>query len=187
MKLDQGPLKGGGGVQTGGLPDLDLSFHFCPFCPFPIFPGFSRFARGWSGDFPDSSLSLSRPIKSTYEEQSRKGPRHNLTFPQKSGKPPGLASLRFSLPQLDLRSRPPFTGVPRRPGRKVPHGVLFECFWAPGSECPKKCFLSVFGHLSGLKSFKKHSKNTLWGTPSQVPIAKALRGALSGPGPWALL
>ena len=29
-------------------------------------------------------------------------------------------------------------------GRKVPHGVLFECFWAPGSECLKECFLSAF-------------------------------------------
>ena len=32
---------------------------------------------------------------------------------------------------------------------------------------------------------KKHSKSTLWGTPRQVPkiAQKALRGALSGPGP----
>ena len=40
---------------------------------------------------------------------------------------------------LVLRSRPPFTGVLRGPGQKVPHGVLFECFWAPASECPKEC------------------------------------------------
>ena len=43
-----------------------------------------------------------------------------------------------------LRSQPPFTGVPRGPGRKVPHGVFFDWFWAPGSECPKECFLSAF-------------------------------------------
>ena len=46
-------------LQTGGFPDLDLSLLFCPFVlfgTFPIFPGFSRFARGWSGNFPDSSL-----------------------------------------------------------------------------------------------------------------------------------
>ena len=42
-----------------------------------------------------------------------------------------------------LRSRPPFTGVLRGPGWKVPPGVLFECFWAPASECPKECFLSA--------------------------------------------
>ena len=47
--------------------------------------------------------------------------------------------------------------------------VLFECFLA---------FL-------GLQNAQKHSKSTLWGTPSQVPknTQKALRGALSGPGP----
>ena len=36
-----------------------------------------------------------------------------------------------------LRSRPPCPGAP---GRKVPHEVLFECFWAPDSECPKSAF-----------------------------------------------
>ena len=44
-----------------------------------------------------------------------------------------------------LRSQPPFTGVLRGPGRRVPPGVFFECFGAPGSECPKEGFLSVFG------------------------------------------
>ena len=36
-----------------------------------------------------------------------------------------------------LRSRPPFTEVPRGPGLKGPHGVLFEQFWAPASEWPQ--------------------------------------------------
>ena len=63
----QGPPNGGG-FQTGGFPDLDLSFLFCPSLSFL---GLSRFFR----DFPDL---LGDPIKSTYEEQSRKGPRHNL-------------------------------------------------------------------------------------------------------------
>ena len=51
----------------------------------------------------------------------------------------------------------------------VPQRVLFECF------------LAFFGP----KNAKKHSKSTLWGTPRQVPkiAQKALRGALSGPGP----
>ena len=68
---------------------------------------------------------------------------------------------------LALRSRPPFTGVLRGPGLKVPHGVLFKQFWAPASECPKECFSSAF----------------FGGFIAQ----KALRGALSGPGPGALL
>ena len=43
--LSQGPLNGGG-FQTGGFPDLDLSFLFFLFCPFWDFPDFFR-------DFPD--------------------------------------------------------------------------------------------------------------------------------------
>ena len=52
-----------------------------------------------------------------------------------------------------LRSQPPFTGVLKGPGRKVP---------------PRSAFLSVFGHL--VPSAQKHSK-------------KHSGGALSGPGP----
>ena len=92
----QGPLKGGGfkrGVSRSGLVLPCLSF-FVLFGTFPIFLGFSRFARGWSGDFPICPFPLSRPIKSTYEEQSRKGPRH------KSGKHPGLETPRFSFSQF---------------------------------------------------------------------------------------
>ena len=45
------------------------------------------------------------------------------------------------------------------------------CFWALASECPTESFLSVFWYLWGRakKDAKKHSKRTLWGTPSQVP------------------
>ena len=54
----QGPPNGGvsnGGVSRSRLVLPFLSF-FVLFGTFPIFPGFSRVARGWSGDFPDSSL-----------------------------------------------------------------------------------------------------------------------------------
>ena len=63
----------------------------------------------------------------------------------------------------------------------MPPGVLFGQFWAPASECPKECFLSAFWRFLGQKT----PKSTLWGTPRQVPktAQKALRGALSGPGP----
>ena len=76
---------------------------------FGTFLGFSRFAHGWSGIFPICPSPFSRPIKSTYEEQSRKGPRHNLDLPEKSGKHPGLETPRFSLSQeyslrIDARS-----------------------------------------------------------------------------------
>ena len=73
---------------------------------------------------------------------------------------------------LSLRPRPPMTGVPSGPGRKVPHGLLFRVFGAPGSECPKECFLSTFWHFWGSKRAKKHWKSTLWAKSTQ----KALRG-----------
>ena len=96
-----------GGFQTGGFPDLDLSFLFVPFLSsfgtFPIFLGFSRFARGWSRDFPDSSLFSF----SAYQEHLRGTvPKGSATqsgpFPKTVGnppvwKPPGLASLFFGL------------------------------------------------------------------------------------------
>ena len=53
-----------GGFKRGGFPVWTFLSFFVLFCPFlsflglPIFPGFSRFARGWSGNFPDSSLFL---------------------------------------------------------------------------------------------------------------------------------
>ena len=96
-----------GGFKGGGFPDLDLSFLFCPFLSFL---GLSRFF--W--DFPDllgdgpgivpiCPFPLSRPIKSTYEEQSPKGSAtQSGPFPKKVGntrvwKPPGLASLKKGL------------------------------------------------------------------------------------------
>ena len=87
--------------------------------------------------------------------------------------------------QLALRSRPPFTGVLRGPGRKVPPGVLFERFWATGCEYPQKVLFECFLAFFSPKNAKKHSKSTLWGTRRQVPknTQKALRGALQWPGP----
>ena len=88
----------GRGVQTGGFPDLDLSFLFCPFGIFPIFRDFPDLSGDSAGIFPICPFPLSRPINSTNEEQSRKGPRHNpdlsaiRTFPEKSGKPSGNRS-----------------------------------------------------------------------------------------------
>ena len=59
----------------------------------------------------------------------------------------GIAAklLRCGIASEALRRNMPLsTGVLRGPSRKVPHGVLFECFWAPASECPKECSLSAF-------------------------------------------
>ena len=79
--------------QTGGFPGLDLSFLFCPFLSFL---GLSRFFWDFPdllgdgpGIFPICSFPLSRPIKSAYDSPERV--RDTIwTFPEKSGKHPGL-------------------------------------------------------------------------------------------------
>ena len=97
---------------------------------------------------------------------------------------------RFGRPiaALSLRSLPPFTGVPRGPGLKVPHGVLFEQFWAPASECPKEWFLAFFGGQKRQKALKKHSlghseagaqncsKGTPWSTFRPGPRGTPVNG-----------
>ena len=86
----QGLPNGGvsnGGVSRSGLVLPFLSF-FVLFGTFPIVLGFSRFARGWPGIFPIRPFSLSQPIKSTCEEESRKGPRHNLDLSRKKWETP---------------------------------------------------------------------------------------------------
>ena len=67
-----------------------------------------------------------------------------------------------------LRSRPPSTGLPRGPGRKVPQRVLLEWFWAPGSE--------HFRALPAARCPKKHSKSTLWGTFRPGPLGTLVDG-----------
>ena len=96
--LDQGPLNGG--VSNGGVSRSGLVL---PFLSFIVLLGLSRFFRDFPdllGDspviFPIRPFSLSRPIKSAYEEQSRKGMRHNLDLSRKTGKHPGLETPRFS-------------------------------------------------------------------------------------------
>ena len=79
-RVPQGPLNGGvsnGGVSRSGLVLPFLSF-FVLFRTFPIFWDFPDLRGDGPGIFPICPFPLSQPIKSTYEEQSRKGPRHNL-------------------------------------------------------------------------------------------------------------
>ena len=79
--------------QTGGFPDLDFFFLFCPFLSFWDFPGDFPDLRGdGPGIFPIGLFPLSQPIKSTYEEQSRKGPRHNLDHSRKKWEAPGFGN-----------------------------------------------------------------------------------------------
>ena len=86
---------------------------------------------------------------------------------------------------LALRSRPPFAGVPRGPGRKLAKRVLFECFGVPGSKkCPKKGSEErFFWHSGAPKVPRSTPQSTLWGTPSQAPKStpQALFGLPFGP------
>ena len=100
-----------GVFQTGGFPDLDLSFLFCPFfVVLGLSRGFSRFARGWSGDFPDwSFLSFSayyQHLRGTVPKGSatQSGPLPKKVGNPPAWKPPGLATAsgkiaRFLRPQ----------------------------------------------------------------------------------------
>ena len=77
------------GVSKGGVSRSGLVL------PFLSFLGLSRFFQDFPdllgegpGIFPIRPFSFSRPIKSTYEEQSRKGPRHNLDLSRKKRETP---------------------------------------------------------------------------------------------------
>ena len=90
-----------GVFQTGRFPDLDLSFLFCPFLSFlglsRFFGDFPDLSGESSGIFPICPFPLSQPINSTYEEQSRKGPRHNLDLSRKKWETPGFGNPPASL------------------------------------------------------------------------------------------
>ena len=119
----QGPLNGGvsnGGVSRSGfvLPFLSFFVLFCPFLSFLDFPGDFPDLRGdGPGTFLICPFPLSQPIKSTYEEQSRKGPRHNLDLSRKKWETPGLETPRFSFSQGSRTS-----GTPSKPWNKQAFG-----------------------------------------------------------------
>ena len=86
-----------GGFKRGCFPIWNCPSFFvllCPFWDFPDFSGIFPICSGMVLGFsPIRPFSLSRPIKSTYEEQSRKGPRHNLDLSRKKWETP-----RFGTP-----------------------------------------------------------------------------------------
>ena len=84
---NQEPLNGGvsnRGVSRSGLVLPFLSF----FVLSRFFRDFSDLLGDGPGIFPIRPFSLSQPIKSTCEEQSRKGPRHNLDLSRKKWETP---------------------------------------------------------------------------------------------------
>ena len=97
-----------GGFKRGGFPIWTCPSFFVLFCPFlglsQFFWDFPDLLGDGPGIFPICPFPLSRPIKSTYEEQSRKGPRHNLDLSRKSGQHPGLETPRFSFSNKLIRA-----------------------------------------------------------------------------------
>ena len=88
-----------GGFQTGGFPDLDLSFLFCPFWDFPDFSGIFPICSGMVQGFSRFVLFLFLGLLRAPTRNSPERVRDTIwTFPEKVGntrvwKPPGLASL----------------------------------------------------------------------------------------------
>ena len=98
-----GPLNGGvsngGGFPIWTCPSLFVLF--CPFWDFPdfsgIFPICSGMVRGFSRFVPFLFLGLLRAPTRNSPERVRDT---IWTFPEKSGKHPGLETPRFSFPQV---------------------------------------------------------------------------------------
>ena len=84
-----------GGVSKRGASRSGLVLpFFVLFGTFPIFLGFSRFARGWSGDFSRLVLFLFLGLLRAPTRNSPERVRDTIwTFPEKSGKHPGLETL----------------------------------------------------------------------------------------------
>ena len=91
-KIEWGVSRRSRGVSNGGVSRSGL-------VP-PFLSGIFRFARGWSGDFPDSSPFLFLGLlRAPTRNSPRKGLRLNLDLSRKKGKPPGLETPRFSFCQ----------------------------------------------------------------------------------------
>ena len=123
-----------GGFKRGCFPIWTSPSFFVLFLSFWDFPGdFPDLLGDGPGIFPICPFPLSRPIKSTYEEQSRKGPRHNLDLSRKKmgntrvWNPPGLA-----FPNFCENLRPPNAGISRRRGESAKIGGFLRksVFWA---------------------------------------------------------
>ena len=95
----QGPLNGG--VSNGGV---------CPFWDFPDFSGIFPICSGMVRGFSRFALFLFLGLLRAPTRNSPERVRDTIwTFPEKSGKHPGLETPRFSFSQIVFkgRQRPP--------------------------------------------------------------------------------
>ena len=89
-----------GVFQTGGFPDLDLSFLFCPSWDFPEFSGIVPVCSGMDRGFSRFFLLLSLgPLRAPTRNSPKRVRDTFWTFPEKSGRPPGLETARLSFSQ----------------------------------------------------------------------------------------
>ena len=126
-------------------------------------------------------------------------PRPWLPRPRRPRRPwrPGPLAVQSPEKDISLDGRNRAIVVAESPRVAIP-ATIYRSVQGPGPESAPQS--AVFGHLApsapksvfwcflaffSPKNVKKYSKSTLWGTRSQVPknTQKALRGALSGPGP----
>ena len=107
--------KNGGGFQTVGFPNLDLSSLFVLFCPFWDFPDFSGIFPICSGMVRGFSRFVLFLFLGLLRAPTRNSPERVCdtiwTFPEKSGKHPGLETPRFSFSQFKAQLREPFLGI----------------------------------------------------------------------------
>ena len=90
------------GVSRSGLVLLFLSFFFFLLGDFPDFPGFFLICLGTLQGFSRFVLFLFLGLLTAPTRKSPERVRDTIwTFPEKSGKPPGLASLKFCDPVCD--------------------------------------------------------------------------------------
>ena len=161
-----------GGFKRGRFPIWPCpSFFvlfFVLFGTFPISPGFSRFARGWSGDFPDSSLFLFLGLLTAPTRNSPERVRDTIwTFPEKSGKPPGLETPRSSFSQ-SLFSRKASAEIRREFSGRILIGILpwifGGYFWAfllirTGGKIHPKIHRKIQIRIWELRGQNPHCKN----------------------------
>ena len=135
--------------QTRGVPDLDLSFLFCSFWDFPDFSGIFLICSGTVRGFPRFVLFLFLGLFRAPTRNSPERVRDTIwTFPEKSGKHPGLETPRFSFSQFLVRISSGGVGVfhvkgwgPKgsvRPSKPRESKLFGGIFAGISRGCPKK-------------------------------------------------
>ena len=93
-----------GGVSNGGISRSGLVLPFCPFWDFPDFPDFPDLLGDGPGIFPVRPFLFLGLLRAPTRNSPERVPDTIWTFPEKSGKPPGLETPRFSFSQQKFQN-----------------------------------------------------------------------------------